>query len=40
MQHILVLRPIIIEPTTAPGIESKPPITTAGSALNAEPNKT
>ena len=36
MQHILVLRPIINEPTTAPGIESKPPITTAGNALNAE----
>ena len=30
------MRPIIKEPTTAPGIESRPPITTAGKALKAE----
>ena len=27
---------MMIDPTTAPGIESKPPITTAGNALNAD----
>ena len=30
------MSPIIKEPTTAPGIESRPPITTAGRALKAD----